>query len=365
MSSPKREAQLDGLLEEFAVDHLDWPNTYEELDEFLLESSSSAEEYDESAGCNRVHAVIVAQDLEVSQVAHTSQQDCFEGTLFKDMTLEIMDGCHKTTVLRDLHEIVGRAYRKVFEGWSIDRLIADPQRNAFFVQACWALGAQASQFELNRTLLNARKCNAIGRVKGVTRYSVPREVMDQYLFASEVAVRLLQDQEFFERQRFISLDHILCDPDLGQRFEALARMIAPGFESIDYRWAALTLRKSQNRSGAEIEWPTFERIGSRQSIRASAVPRSAGFFWMRCANADIYIGHAQNLREQIERMLDMQLDRLPPMIGSLRCPNVRQVEFSLAVCSELAASYREPVKTSLVKKQEPLMNVLPRGKQVA
>ena len=40
-----------------------------------------------------------------------------------------------------------------------------------------------------------------------------------------------------------TLDGLLCNPDLAQRFDELAAAYAPGHSPFEYRWAALTLRK--------------------------------------------------------------------------------------------------------------------------
>ena len=45
---------------------------------------------------------------------------------------------------------------------------------------------------------------------------------DNYSFASEIAVR------FIERRDQVSLDHILCDPDLADQFDNIAASICPG-----------------------------------------------------------------------------------------------------------------------------------------
>ena len=44
-------------------------------------------------------------------------------------------------------------------------------------------------------------------------------------------------------QRGKSLDEVLCDPQLRREFDNIAKSFAPGFRSLDYRWAALRIRK--------------------------------------------------------------------------------------------------------------------------
>ena len=197
----REEDRLDGLLTDYAIDHVDWPDSEEELDQFILQTETTAS----TPSGDRSPLLFDVGPVEDKRAS---------GSV-------------------DYHDVVRLAYLEVYRGYSIDRLITDPVRNAHFIQACWKLGAQASQYELNHLLFNARKNKIIGKVEGVERYSIPRDEMDKYLFASECALRLLQDEEYFERQRFVSLDRILCDPLLAQRFEDFARDIAPGFSSQD------------------------------------------------------------------------------------------------------------------------------------
>jgi site-specific DNA-methyltransferase (adenine-specific) len=48
---------------------------------------------------------------------------------------------------------------------------------------------------------------------------------------------------YLERRRGVSLDDLICDPDIAAEFDKLASELAPGFTSLEYRWAALALRK--------------------------------------------------------------------------------------------------------------------------
>jgi site-specific DNA-methyltransferase (adenine-specific) len=266
----------------------------------------------------------------------------------------------KTSLNAPLYTLVAEAYRKVSDGYSIDRIIADPNRNARFIQQCWKLGVKAAQFDLNLTLLNARKKGLIGRVEGVERYRVPRAELDSYLFASEFAIRRVQDEEMEACQRRVSLDHILCDPKLSSRFEAHAREIVPGYESLDYRWAALCLRKSQNRTlwRDRIAFPRFEVLGRCEAITTSRIPAVQGYFWINSDSSDLYIGHAEDLRKQIERMLDLRIHQRLAFGSLFEQVDPKHVQIAVAACPGVPPSSREPRKTELVQAKQPLLNVL-------
>ena len=148
------------------------------------------------------------------------------------------------------------------------------------MQSCWKHGIAGSQGELNRLLMNARKAGKLGKTPNVKRYVVSRETMEQYEFASEVSVRLLQDRIFHEEGNWISLDDVLCEPRLGRRFLEIAESISPGFEELDYRWAALSIRKAMNTrvKREDIERPEFFSLGTAGSLSIDSVPEQAGFF---------------------------------------------------------------------------------------
>lgn len=368
MKSRENEAQLDSLLAEYSIENLEWPDAADDLDRFLGDSAG-VEEYTQAEIDSRVRRVLGGTECEPDE--REIQAPSRQAMLFpvgdpEDAARDVRRSGPRQAA-PDLCDIVRRAYLDVSDGNSTDRLIADPDCNARFIQVCWQLEAQASQYELNHLLMNARKNKLLGKVPGVKPYRVSREHMDQYLFASEFALRILQDEEYFQSQRFVSLDRILCDPTLGQRFERFARSIAPGYSPLDYRWAAITIRKGQNRSAtkASLAAPLFERLGRRDSLQTSRIDEGAGFFELVSENADIYIGHAENLRQQIERILDLKTDFLSPASDFLQIGSIRGVEYSIAPYPGVSPSNRDVVKTALVRSREPRLNVVNRGLHVA
>lgn len=258
-----------------------------------------------------------------------------------------------TTLIRD-------AFLDVNEGASTDLVVADPRRNCRFVQACWGRGIQASQAELNHWLLNARKAKKIGKISGVVRYSVPHEVMEAYEFASEVAVRLLQDRIFQEEASWVSLDDILCEPKLGRRFHRIAESITPGFEELDYRWAALSIRKAMNRKVAKqtaIRRPDFVPLGTAENISRGAVPEVAGFFRIKCAGVDFYVGHARNLREKVEAVIAADLGAKVLSQASCLLFEPEPLEYFIAPAATMRVSHRFAVKKLVVTESSPRLNI--------
>src|SRR5262249_17351029 len=90
----------------------------------------------------------------------------------------------------DLPTVVVSAYLDVRQGASTDLVIANPDLNARFVQKCWLLGGVGSADVLNVTLLNARKNGLLAGLPPAEKFSIPRDSLDEYVFASEFALRL-------------------------------------------------------------------------------------------------------------------------------------------------------------------------------
>lgn len=260
---------------------------------------------------------------------------------------------------RDLYHIVSEAYRMTRRQISIDRLIADPSEYATFVSRCWQLGAEADQFTLGRTLLNARKAGEIGSNPLLTRTLIPRKKLDRYLIAVEVAVRIVQDEEWEQRQHFVGLDHILCHPLLSTRLQQFASHLAPGHAASDYRWAALVLRKSgrnQSTNRVCLHEP-FERIGLLTNVKHRQIPHGPGFLWLRYRDQNVYIGEAEDLSTQVRCLLEHQLDQIP-IVQPLVNIDLEKTELAIAPEPASSPSGRQFIKRLLVEDQRPRMNLL-------
>lgn len=338
---------LDALLREYVISVRPWPRTDEEIDALLSEDPEVDAESLEARAA-RVKAVLTACG-EKPTPANGEQLVLFETDC----------GVRESTDVRprDLFEIVRRAYREVHDGWSSDRLIADPDMDARFIHACWRLGAQASQFDLNLLLINARKRKIIGKTDGGRKYHVDPVVMDQYWLASEFAARIIQDREFLNRQNRITVDHILCDPRLARDFDELARVIAPGYSSLDYRWAALAIRKARSRSeGNAISEGSFEWLGRLDGIRPRQIPPVEGFLWVRMGKASLYICHGQNVRTQTERVLQAGIERIMSEFPLFDDVERDVVELGIAERPKWSAWSRQP--KNLVDGFKPCLNLL-------
>jgi site-specific DNA-methyltransferase (adenine-specific) len=161
---------------------------------------------------------------------------------------------------------IATAFESARQGFSVDRVVADPELNLRFINECRNLGLDAAPSTLNRALLNLRKSGGLRRIKSRRTLLVD----EGYRFASEMAVR------FMERRDGVTLDDIICDPQLAAEFDKLAEALSPGFSPLEYRWAALGLRKISRLSPdllARIAPPVavfrFPVVGLGKSVQST------------------------------------------------------------------------------------------------
>jgi hypothetical protein len=122
------------------------------------------------------------------------------------------------------------------QGYSTDRLLADPVLNDQFLENCRRLGIPGEAKNWNHLLLNVRKRGGLVAID-TSRRTKTTAIIDDLLFASELAWKNLAEL------KKCSLDDILCDPVIATEFDSFCQRLSPGSTSFDYRWGALTVRK--------------------------------------------------------------------------------------------------------------------------
>jgi predicted HicB family RNase H-like nuclease len=197
---------------------------------------------------------------------------------------------------------------------SEDRVVADPELDARFLAKCRELGATESDYDLNKKLFYVRKKGYTTHLPKVPKLSIPRERVDQYQYATEMALRFVQKKEMEQAWRDVSLDTIICDPLLAAAFDSFASRIAPGFSAFEYRWAALGLRKAGRymKDAMALDVPTFDDLGRTRSLKLDQVPDVQGLYLVQNRNERVFIGETQNLRMRIKRHLDVAGPQMIP-----------------------------------------------------
>jgi site-specific DNA-methyltransferase (adenine-specific) len=208
-------------------------------------------------------------------------------------------------------DLIVAAFAAVREGMSVDYVIACPEANRRFLERVLERGCSADVATINQTLLNARKAGRLKAQRNQRQYRLPPE-MENWAFVSEWAMRHLQRELLRETYRLIALDEILCNPDYATHFDALAARIKPGFTPLDYRWAALSLRKK----GKAKPEPQDLTVALDCSIPLGKVLEQSfsgpALYLIAAADRPLYVNDTDNLHEQLRRHAEIAGDRLVP-----------------------------------------------------
>jgi site-specific DNA-methyltransferase (adenine-specific) len=199
---------------------------------------------------------------------------------------------------------IAEAFRQVHAGYSTDRVVVDPELNAKFLQRCRELALTQSDYQLNHHLFDIRKSTKVllPKTTNPTRF----DDYDSYEFASEIAFRYLQ------RKDGVSLDRVLCDPEIRRRFDDIARRLAPGQSVLKLRCAALNLRKSHRLrppKAASSEMYDLVSAGPVTRINLKEVPSLPGMYVFYDSVRPVFAGETEKLRSRIERHLEMSSSR--------------------------------------------------------
>lgn len=192
------------------------------------------------------------------------------------------------------------AFRRVSDGYSLDRVVADSAFNQRLAEECRRLGLPGEPRIWNRRLFNYRKAGKLAHIPTEKRTEFSWARCDPYLFASEIALAEML------RNGCESLDEILCDPRRAEEFDQIARRFADGFTSLEYRWAALKLRKEAKFARARASvLPKSIPLHNPQPVSELdwlLVPESAGVYVVTDGpRQNIYVGETLRLREQLRR----------------------------------------------------------------
>ena len=239
------------------------------------------------------------------------------------------------------------AYRQSYEQYSLDRVVADPELNAKFAEVCRELSLPGEPRTWNQQLFSLRKAGELAHLPAVRRTEFSWEACEPYLFASEIAWRQMIDAGHE------SLDTILCDPALASQFDAIARRWAPGFSPLEYRWAALKLRKNAKVVRSRARAVTDAHLGEAVVLDGSAggqLPDLPGVYVVLTSGEQtLYAGEASNLRKRL-------LDQFGPSTRELWKAWAGPLSARF-VGTECPYSTRLAYQRRLVMRHEPLLNL--------
>ncbi len=209
------------------------------------------------------------------------------------------------------------AFASANRGYSVDRLVADPILNEDFQVACQRRSLPGTVGERNRFLFRLRKAGKLkaAGVNTTARTCIDWEHISPFVFASEIAWRLIAN-----KYCDMSLDEIFCDPRIASQFDQLAENYAPGHQPLDYRWAALKLRKegsqarqrAMKRTARQLEITKFKKAQLKKlagtslaNLDFSNLPVGPGVYLVQQSDGkSLFAGEAQKLRQRLETQFD-------------------------------------------------------------
>jgi len=196
--------------------------------------------------------------------------------------------------------IIVNAFATIHNGYSVDRTLADPRLAFRFVERCQELGVDAPHAAVCRRLLRLRKAGGFP-VKTTKR---DKRNLQPFLIAAEIAFAKLT-------YRFdASYDDLLAEPEVGKAFDENIAKIGRAGDVVDYRLAALHLRKNiRSRRKADAEelahldisqlsacWHT---PGNLSEVQLDALPASKGVFSLREPERYLFLSQSENLQSAV------------------------------------------------------------------
>ena len=208
------------------------------------------------------------------------------------------------------------AFSSTNRGFSVDRIVSDPLLNDDFQTACDKLGIPGSAAERNRFLFRIRKAGVLNHlgIKTKSRTSISWNQISSFIYASEIAWRQISSLYC------MSLDEIFCDPRIASQFDEVAAKFAPGYRPLEYRWAALKLRKEGHVARERSLLKTPRQLGisqlNKKNLKDKAglliseldyrsINQGPGVYLVNIpGEKPLYAGETKNLKERIQKTFD-------------------------------------------------------------
>jgi len=138
--------------------------------------------------------------------------------------------------------------------------------------------------------------------------------IDPFVFASEIAWRQVSNKYC------MGLDEMFCDPRIAVQFDKIAADFAPGFTALEYRWAALKVRKAGSNGLKRSKLQTSKKFGIDQlsktgikqvqgipfsELELGDVEQGPGVYLIREGDGTaLYAGETNQLASRIRRKFD-------------------------------------------------------------
>lgn len=256
--------------------------------------------------------------------------------------------------------IIVKAFAQIHDGYSVDRTLADPQLAARFVKQCQQLGIDASHAAVCRRLLGLRKAGGFA----VTTTREDKRNLHPFLIPAELAFAKLM-------YRYdASYDDLLADPDVGKAFDENVAKVGRSGDAVDYRLAALHLRKNvRSRRKADAEelahldiskvkahWHTLGRLSD---VQLDTLPDSEGVFSLREPDRYLFLSQSNNLRSGIGIFHDK--DVLASVGNHFWSPSPDKIMVDFVRPADVRGVSLRLFELKAIETYQPIFNMLPKA----
>jgi site-specific DNA-methyltransferase (adenine-specific) len=251
-----------------------------------------------------------------------------------------------------MRSAIVEAFYAAHDGYSIDWLLANPFLQAVFHDACRDAGLIGGPADWNRELLRLRKTGDFPKRGPIKKVQISDDELDAYSFAAEIAWRLTS-----EKYGWPSLDEILCDPQKSAYFDKSAKRFGQGFETVQYRWAALRLRKASRELVDQVKRfhfvfgkRDFNRFQAWRRFNPTRFTGQPGIYLLRdTAKRPLYIGRALDLGRRLAQHANCSaIDDLVPQVAVLIGDDLPGPEYQAAFKEHLVRNYDPRLNVRLV-----------------
>ena len=258
--------------------------------------------------------------------------------------------------------VVVRAFEAVRQGFAPDVLLWNKEIARTFCQRCRELKLDASDAFLVRRIINIRKIKKQYekqdiRILPATVRDPHPSVLPQFAHAIEFALVKL-------RFRFgASIDDILLNPFLSDKFESLALGVAPQLSSQDVRLGALNLRKSRflrknDQAAASLDLANLDASCSSpvplSHVDESDVPEDPGLIELREGQRFLYVVSNDSLRPTVHQFLSGNAFSI--MESSFWKPSLDEITLQFIVGEKCQGVAMDRWERRLIQAKEPVFN---------
>jgi hypothetical protein len=272
-----------------------------------------------------------------------------EGVSLNQLALSKLSVRLKDTV--DLTtSLLVEAYKQVYDGFSSDRVLIEPDLNKRFLERCHKLGLGQSDFELNHLLCKIRKD---GKSLLPPATKKPRITdYDDFVFGSEIAFRHLQ------RKFEVSLDRVLCDLEMREKFDAIAKQLTSERSVFKLRMGALYLRKIHRLKPNSVTPPAYilKAAGNMAELKLDKLPEASGAYVFYDATRPVYAGETSKLRHRIQLHLEAGNSGKVFLPKWLELGGEEKLELRYAVMPGASSAERLSWLNSFVNRERPALN---------